>query len=331
MSFEHRRVLPVARRDLHHHVILVERVVDRRHLALAEGVVERVVDRRDAEAEPRGRGAVDRHVGLEAALLLVGIDVLEHLARSAAPPAAAAPICRARRCRRRAAYIDRSALLCRPPVRRSETATRNSRAPGDRGELAAQPRHDAVGGDLAFGERLQRNVDEAGIGLPPAGDAGRPWRPPGRPGRSPATGRASPSSPGTKCSGRPGSSRSSARCPAPGTGRRSCCGTDRTLSAIIAPQTRTTSSGSPQRRAEGDAVEGEHRLEAALGEAIEPPVRRDAPRAAAPARTSSASSSARRPARSPPPSTASWRTRGTAARRCCPSAAAAGTPRSATG
>ncbi len=38
------RVLPILRRHLHHHVILVERVVDGRNRALAECVVERVVD-----------------------------------------------------------------------------------------------------------------------------------------------------------------------------------------------------------------------------------------------------------------------------------------------
>ena len=72
-----RGVLPIARRDLHDDVILVERVVDRRHLPLAEGVIKRVVDRAERQAEPLRRRAIDRHVGLEAGLLLVRIDVLE--------------------------------------------------------------------------------------------------------------------------------------------------------------------------------------------------------------------------------------------------------------
>ena len=49
------RALPVLRRDLHDHVVLVERVVDGRDLALAEGVVERVVDLARVDAEPRRR------------------------------------------------------------------------------------------------------------------------------------------------------------------------------------------------------------------------------------------------------------------------------------
>ena len=56
-------------------MILVERVVDGRDLALAEGVVERRRDAARRHAEP-GRGvAVDGEVDLQAALLLVGIDV----------------------------------------------------------------------------------------------------------------------------------------------------------------------------------------------------------------------------------------------------------------
>ena len=47
----------------------------RRDLPLRERIVERVVDVLDAHAEPRGRGAVDDHVGLQAARLPVGGDV----------------------------------------------------------------------------------------------------------------------------------------------------------------------------------------------------------------------------------------------------------------
>ena len=71
------RALPELRRHLHHDMILVEIVVDRRDLALAEGVVERVVDLRRGDAEPRRRGAVDREFDLQPLVLAVGIDVLE--------------------------------------------------------------------------------------------------------------------------------------------------------------------------------------------------------------------------------------------------------------
>ena len=61
---ERLRALPVLRRHLHHHVILVARRVDHRDLALAEGVVERVVDllRRRCRAAPRSRGRSTRSV-----------------------------------------------------------------------------------------------------------------------------------------------------------------------------------------------------------------------------------------------------------------------------
>ena len=72
-----RGVLPIARRDLHHDVILVDRAVDRRDLALAEGVVERIVDLARRQAETRGGVAIDHDIRLQASLLLVGTDVGE--------------------------------------------------------------------------------------------------------------------------------------------------------------------------------------------------------------------------------------------------------------
>ena len=74
---EHLGALPVARRDLHDHVVLVERMIDRRRLALAEGVIERIVDLACGEAEPRGGGAIDGQRGLEALVPLIGTDVDE--------------------------------------------------------------------------------------------------------------------------------------------------------------------------------------------------------------------------------------------------------------
>ena len=65
------RILPVARRDLHDDVILVERIVDGRDLTLAEGVIERVVDRAERQSKPHRGVAIDREVGLEAAHLLI--------------------------------------------------------------------------------------------------------------------------------------------------------------------------------------------------------------------------------------------------------------------
>ena len=60
-----RRILRVARIDLHNHVILVDGAVDDRHLALAECVIERVVDLRRRDAQPGRHIAVDDEVGFK--------------------------------------------------------------------------------------------------------------------------------------------------------------------------------------------------------------------------------------------------------------------------
>ena len=52
-------------------------MVDRRRLALAEGVIERIVDLACGEAKPRGGGAIDGQRGLEALVPLIGTDVDE--------------------------------------------------------------------------------------------------------------------------------------------------------------------------------------------------------------------------------------------------------------
>jgi hypothetical protein len=52
-------------------VILVERLVDGRHVALAEGIVERVVDRRRIELEPCSGVPIDDELDLLALLLLI--------------------------------------------------------------------------------------------------------------------------------------------------------------------------------------------------------------------------------------------------------------------
>jgi len=59
------------RRHFHDHVILVEGVVDRRDLALTEGVVECRGDVARRYAEPARRIAIDGQVELQPALLLV--------------------------------------------------------------------------------------------------------------------------------------------------------------------------------------------------------------------------------------------------------------------
>ena len=61
----------------HHHPVLIERVVDGRHLALAEGVVQHRTDHLDIDAIAGGRLAVDHQAALQAFVLLIAVDVLE--------------------------------------------------------------------------------------------------------------------------------------------------------------------------------------------------------------------------------------------------------------
>jgi hypothetical protein len=63
------------RRDFHYHEVLVDRVVDGRNRALAEGVVEHVVDLVRIEAIALGRRTLHRHVGLQTILLQVRVYV----------------------------------------------------------------------------------------------------------------------------------------------------------------------------------------------------------------------------------------------------------------
>src|SRR6202000_561962 len=72
---ERLRVLPVARRNFHDDVILVQSVVDRRYRTLAEGIVERVVDCERRKAKSRSGIAVDNEIDRKTALLLIGIDI----------------------------------------------------------------------------------------------------------------------------------------------------------------------------------------------------------------------------------------------------------------
>ena len=64
-----------ARIDLEDDVVLIERGVDRRDDALAEGVAERVVDRRRQDAEARRGIAIDRGVEERSGILLVRRDI----------------------------------------------------------------------------------------------------------------------------------------------------------------------------------------------------------------------------------------------------------------
>ena len=87
------RVLPVLRRHLHHHAVLIQPGVQRRDLPLPERVIERLVDRGGADTQPCGRIAVDLDERIGPAVLLVGVDVRNRAASCAAARRAAAPRC----------------------------------------------------------------------------------------------------------------------------------------------------------------------------------------------------------------------------------------------
>ena len=69
------RALLVLLVDLHHHPVLVQRVEDGRHLALAERVVEHRVDHFHVDPQGRRAVAVDHQAGLHALVLGVAVDV----------------------------------------------------------------------------------------------------------------------------------------------------------------------------------------------------------------------------------------------------------------
>ena len=69
------RAFPPLLLQRQNHVVLIDRLVHHRDLALAESVVERGVHRLRREAEARCGIAVDDHIGRQAGILLVGADV----------------------------------------------------------------------------------------------------------------------------------------------------------------------------------------------------------------------------------------------------------------
>ncbi len=145
-------------------MVLVQVIVDRRDLALSEGIVERVVDLAGGDTKTRCRLPVDLEFDVEAGFLPVGIHVFElgHVLQ---------------RCRDlghpsfqilQAIGLNR-VLILRVPLAcpdaqilhrgQEQARTRDAR------ELVAQSRDDAVGGDLAFRQRLQVDEDKSAVGL----------------------------------------------------------------------------------------------------------------------------------------------------------------------
>src|SRR5579884_1884420 len=114
-------------------MILVARLVDDRDLALAERVVERVVDLRHRQAEARRGGAIDDEPRLQPLLLLIEIDVAQHLEppqRRFDPGSPAVQIVEIVALQR--VLVFRQA---RPPAGMSCAPTRKIRAPATRPSL----------------------------------------------------------------------------------------------------------------------------------------------------------------------------------------------------
>ena len=143
------RALQVFGGELHHHAVLVERVVDHADLALAEGVVQRGVDGAHRHAQARRGVAVDDERGLHALVLLVGVDVgqlrqlRQRIAHARLPGAQIVELVGLQR-----VLVLRVGL----PAADADVLHRHQEQVGARlvGELAAQSRHHRVGRDLAL-------------------------------------------------------------------------------------------------------------------------------------------------------------------------------------
>ncbi len=155
--------LPELGRDLHHHMVLVEVLVDGRDLALAEGIVERVVDLADVDAEARRGRAVDVQLHLQPLVFLIGADVFEFGDVLQRVGDLGRPF---------AQFIQRvgldRVLELREalPSARTNVLTAEQRQARTRHlvEFGAQIVHHLIGGELAFAKRLQLRIDETRIG-----------------------------------------------------------------------------------------------------------------------------------------------------------------------
>ena len=85
------RALPPLLFERQHDMVLVDRLVHRRDLPLAESVVERAVDGLGGQAETRCRIAIHHHVRRKTGILQVGTDIrylrkLAHSLQNLRPP-----------------------------------------------------------------------------------------------------------------------------------------------------------------------------------------------------------------------------------------------------
>src|ERR1017187_2051217 len=154
------RVLPEAGGGLHHDVILVQRLIHGGYLALAEVVVQRVIDQLGRNAEARGGFPVIGDQGLQAAVLLVAVDVrdggdalqlLKHAGRIGNEV--------------RQVVAAHGELVKRGAVPSADAQVLGGlqvqSCAGDTGELRTQALHNVIHRDFTFRQRFERDEHAA--------------------------------------------------------------------------------------------------------------------------------------------------------------------------
>ena len=71
--------LLILRRNFHDHMVLIQRPVHGRDLALSESIIERVIDVLGRNSQPAGRVTIDHQLRLQSFILLVSIYVAQFL------------------------------------------------------------------------------------------------------------------------------------------------------------------------------------------------------------------------------------------------------------
>ena len=163
-GLERLRMLPVFGRDFHHHPVLVQALVHRRDLTLAEGVVEGIVDGCGADAEPCRRVAIDGHDrALQAAVLLIAVHIGDQRLPSQTRGETRGPVVQQRRGCRPEACIDTARW---PSARRRECPARpaGTRWRADRGRIAGLSRAITSSAGSRVCQRLQRDEEPRLIG-----------------------------------------------------------------------------------------------------------------------------------------------------------------------
>src|SRR5215471_19781537 len=137
-------------------MVLIQRLVYGGYLTLAKGIIERIVDRRRADAETCGGGAVNDQRRFEAAVLLVAVDVSQQPERAHGAQDTRRPLIQ---------LADVVALQGELVLRASHASSHaqlleglhEESGLGHAGEFAAHPFANLVHGDLALFEGFERD------------------------------------------------------------------------------------------------------------------------------------------------------------------------------